>query len=250
MQWLLNSYGHRTALRVWALVLFICTAPLIYFVKPRLPISHASRVKSFDLSFVWNKIFAIYQVGNILEALGYFLPQTYLPTYARTLGASNITATLTLVLVNVASVFGCIAMGTLTDRYHVTTCILICTIGAVIGTFLVWGFASSMGPLYLFCILYGLFAGSFTSTWPGVIRETQMQKHSADLGMVFGFLAAGRGIGNIASGPLSEALIQGLPWQKAADYAYGSGYGPLIIFTGTTALFGGLSFVVKPLKLT
>jgi MFS family permease len=249
MQWLLNSYGHQTALRVWAVTLFVCTAPLIYFVKPRLPISHASRVKSFDLSFVWNKVFLVYQICNIVEALGFFLPQTYLPSYARMLGASNLTATLTLVLLNVASVFGCIAMGTLTDRYHVTTCILICTIGVVFGTFLIWGFSTSIGPLYVFCIVYGLFAGSFSSTWPGVIRETQKQRRSADLGMVFGFLAAGRGIGNVVSGPLSEVLLRGNPWRMTADFAYGSGYGPLIVFTGITALLGGFSILARPLKM-
>ncbi|KEF54148.1 uncharacterized protein A1O9_09943 [Exophiala aquamarina CBS 119918] len=249
MQWLLNSHGPRTALRTWAVALFICTAPLIYFVKPRLPISHAFRVKRFDLSFVWNKVFVVYQVCNIVEALGFFLPQTYLPSYARIVGADNVTATLTLVLVNVASVFGCIVMGTLTDRYHVTTCILICTMGVVLGTFLIWGFSTTIGPLYVFCIVYGFFAGSFSSTWPGVIRETQKQKRAADLGMVFGFLAAGRGIGNVVSGPLSEVLLAGNPWRNPANFAYGSRYGPLIVFTGVTALLGGLSIIARPLKL-
>lgn len=249
MQWLLNSYGHQTALRVWALALFLCTAPLIHFVKPRLPISHASHVKRFDLSFVWNKVFVIYQACNIVEALGFFLPQTYLPSYARILGATDLTATLTLVAVNIASVFGCILMGTLTDSYHVTTCILICTLGAALGIFLVWGLSTSIGPLYIFCIVYGLFAGSFSSTWPGVIRETQKQKRSADLGMVFGFLAAGRGIGNVVSGPLSEVLLKGSPWRGSLDFAYGSGYGPLIVFTGITALLGGFSIIARPLKM-
>lgn len=249
MQWLLDTYGHQTALRVWAVTLFICTAPLIYFVKPRLPISHASHVKRFDLSFVWNKAFIIYQTGNVVEALGFFLPQTYLPSYARVLGATNLTATLTLVVVNVASVFGCVLMGTLTDIYHVTTCILICTIGATVGIFLLWGLSTNIGLLYGFCIAYGLFAGSFSSTWPGVIRETQKQKPSADLGMVFGFLAAARGIGNVLSGPLSEILLNGHPWRDSADFAYGSGYGPLIVFTGTTALLGGLSIIARPLKM-
>ena len=184
-----------------------------------------------------------------MEALGFFLPQTYLPSYARILGANNVNAALTLVLVNVASVFGCIVMGTLTDHYHVTTCILICTMGAVLGTFLIWGFSTTIGPLYVFCIVYGLFAGSFSSTWPGVVRETQKQKRSAHLGMVFGFLAAGRGIGNVASGPLSEALLAGNPWRNSTDFAYGTGYGPLIVFTGITALLGGLSIVARPLKM-
>jgi len=64
---------------------------------------------------------------------------------------------------------------------------------------------------------------------------------------VFAFLAAGRGLGNIVSGPLSTALVKGLPWQGQAVGAYGSGYGPLVAFTGVTALIGGGSYLWKKL---
>lgn len=65
----------------------------------------------------------------------------------------------------------------------------------------------------------------------------------ADPTMVFACLAAGRGIGNAACGPLSEALIKGLPWKDQASFEYGSGYGTLIVFTGVTPLFGGASIL-------
>lgn len=69
----------------------------------------------------------------------------------------------------------------------------------------------------------------------------------ADPSMVFAFLAMGRGVGNVVSGPLSEALIKGEPWLGQAFGGYGSGYGPLIAFTGASAFFGGGSFVWKRL---
>ena len=34
-----------------------------------------------------------------------------------------------------------------------------------------------------------------------------------------------RGIGSVVSGPLSEALIKGQPWQGKALLGYGSGFG-------------------------
>ena len=114
----------------------------------------------------------------------------------------------------------------------------------MVGTFL-WGFSTSLPVLYLFCITYGLFAGSFTSTWPGVIKDVQKKSDTADAGLVFAFLAAGRGIGNVVSGPLSEALVKGRPWWGQAGMAYGSGFGALIAFTGASAACGGLSFVVR-----
>ncbi|GMG53401.1 unnamed protein product [Aspergillus oryzae var. brunneus] len=249
LQWLLNAYGHKTTLRIWAVTLFLLAAPLLYYVKPRLPISRASSVRAFDLSFLWSHTFLIFQMGNIVEALGYFLPTIYLPTIARTLGASSILASLTVILCNLASVFGCIAMGHLVDRYHATTCILVSTIGSTLAVFFLWGFSVSLAPLYMFCVVYGLFAGSFTSTWPAIMNEVVKKSQLADPSIVFGFLATGRGIGNIVSGPLSDALIKGSWSYDPSAFAYGTTYGTLIIFTGITALFGGLSVVGRPFKL-
>jgi MFS family permease len=249
LQWFLNKYGFRTTLRAWSVILFVCTAPLLYFVKPRLPQSQTSRIRPFDFSFLLTTTFLIYELGNIIEALGFFLPGIYLPTYARSLGADSLASSLTVVAVNLSSVFGCVIMGSIVDKYHSTTCILVSTVGSTIGVFLIWGFSVSLAPLFVFCIFYGLFAGSFTSTWPAVIREVQRKKETADPGMVFACLAAGRGIGNVASGPLSEALMKGFPWHDAVGWAYGSGFGTLIVFTGVTALAGGLSIFARPLKL-
>lgn len=62
-------------------------------------------------------------------------------------------------------------------------------------------------------------------------------------------LAAGRGIGAVCSGPLSEALLRDGPWKGEGALGYGTGYGGLIVFTGITALCGGLSFVGKRARL-
>src|SRR6266516_2605838 len=93
------------------------------------------------------------------------------------------------------------------------------------GCFVLWGLSRSMVMLYIFSMVYGLFAGSFTSTWPGIMREVKKRKVSADAGMIFAWLAAGRGIGSVVSGPLSETLLNGEPWLGRAGFAYGSGYG-------------------------
>lgn len=205
-----------------------------------------------------SRTFILHQISNVIEALGFFLPGIYLPSYARlVLGASPFPSALTLLLVNVASVFGCVAMGSLIDRFHVTTCLLVSTVGTTIGTFLLWGFASNLGLLYAFCVIYGLFAGSYTSAWPGIMLQITGEvthggagrdgSSSFDPSMVFAFLAAGRGVGNVASGPLSEVIIRGMPWQGEAAAGYGSGFGTLIVFTGVTALCGGGSFLWRKL---
>ena len=65
----------------------------------------------------------------------------------------------------------------------------------------------------------------------------------AEAGLVFGLLAAGRGIGSVVSGPLSEALLSERPWVEDAMLGYGTGYGGLIVFTGISAMLGGMSWV-------
>ncbi|KUL90590.1 hypothetical protein ZTR_00350 [Talaromyces verruculosus] len=250
MQWLINTHGFRTTLRVWSTVLLLLIGPLLYFVKPRIPIAQNSSTRPFNLKFLRNKSFMIFQLGNILQALGFFLPTIYLPTYAtNTLGVNGVVSSLTVILFNLASVFGCIVMGAMVDRYQATTCILLSTIGSTVSVFLIWGLSSSLAPLLIFCVVYGIFAGSFSSTWPAIMREVKNQESSVEPAIVFAFLAAGRGIGNVASGPLSDGLLTGLPFEGVLGGAYGSGYGSLIVFTGVSALLGGLSVLARPLKL-
>ncbi|KAI1188114.1 major facilitator superfamily domain-containing protein [Nemania serpens] len=256
LQSLLGALGFRNTLRLWAGFLLVITAPLSFLIKPRLPPSATSHVRLFNLWFLVTPAFLVYQTANIVEAMGFFLPGIYLPTYARsTLGAPSFSAATTILLINIASVIGCVAMGWFIDRFHVTTCILLSTIGATLSVLLIWGLSSSLGLLYFFCITYGLFAGSFTSAWPGIMRDMAQkaqnnEKSSVDPNMVFGFLCAGRGVGNVVAGPLSESLIRGSVWKgETAAYGYSGSYGGLIVFTGVTALLGGASFVWRRLGL-
>ncbi|GIJ91304.1 hypothetical protein Asppvi_010269 [Aspergillus pseudoviridinutans] len=245
MEQLLDRYGFRIALRAFAVALFLLTAPLVYFVKPRVPVSQRPKAPTPDLRFLITSTFALFEICNIVEALGFFLPSVYLPTYAGVIGASTSLQALTVILFNIASVVGCVVMGAIIDKWDVTTCILVSTVGSTIGVFLIWGFSMSLAPLFVFSIVYGLFAGSYTSTWPGIMRDVVRKKSSAESSMVFACLAAGRGIGNLVSGPLSEALIKSTPWKGQAGYGYGSGYGSLIVFTGITGVIGGGSYVAR-----
>ncbi|KAI9927003.1 hypothetical protein MW887_003384 [Aspergillus wentii] len=235
LQALLNSYGWQTTLRISSVALFLMGCPFLFFHRPRLPRPQSSTLKQLNLTFFWDPVYIVYQLGNIIEALGFFLPNIFLPSHARSLGASNLLASLTVVLFNLTSVFGCASMGYLSDRYHIANCILISNVGAVVSVFLIWGLSNGIAPLYIFAIIYGLFAGGFSATWSGISHEVKKSKPSADLSMVFGLLETGRGIGNVLSGPLSEALLRGKVWEGQAWGGYGSGYGVLVVFTGLTA---------------
>ena len=231
-------------LRCWAVVLALLTIPLLYFVKPRIPVTRAaSHSRRVSFSFLQMPAFWVLQAGNIAQGLGFFMPNIYLPSYASTLGLSTTEGAVTVALFNVASVFGAVIVGSLTDRLHVTSVTLISALGATFSVFIFWGLAGSMPLLCIFGIVYGLFAGGFSSTYSGISVEIQRRDERAEFGLVIGTLAAGRGIGSVVSGPLSEALVNSRMLKGDVALGYGSGYGGLIIFTGVTALLGGASWM-------
>jgi MFS family permease len=181
-----------------------------------------------------------------MEILGYFIPSIYLPTFARSLGLSSSMGTLLIALVNAASALSTIIVGMLIDRFHVTTVILLSTVGVTVSVFLFWGFSDALPLLVVFSILYGFFAGGFVSTNAGVIKKVKTLDETTDVGTLIGLLSAGRGLGPLVSDPLSEALLH-KPRPGKASLGYGSGYGGLIVFTGIAAAMGGVSFLGKRL---
>ena len=146
-----------------------------------------------------------------------------------------------IALVNASGVVSTVLGGMLVDQVHVTTVIALSTVGTMVAVFLFWGLSTALPLLCIFSILYGFFAGGFVSTFGGVVKDMKQKDERTDVGTLIGLLSAGRGIGAVASGPLSEALL------KETGSAYGNGFGSLIVFTGVTATVGGVSFLGRRL---
>lgn len=257
LQALLDRLGFESTMRVWAGVLLACAPPLALLVKPRLPHRGArTTTQPFGgMRFAVSRRFVLYQAANVVEATGYFLPGIYLPTYARaTAGTSAFLSALTLILINVTCTVGLVGMGFLSDRLQVTTCMLLSAAGEAVSILGIWGLSESLPALYVFCACYGLFAGSWAAIWPGIMKEVSQRAESDGYGptdpvMVQGHLCVGRGLGNVISGPLSDALIKGAPWRGKARGGYGSGFGVLILYTGLTAVISGLGFLCRILGI-
>ena len=255
MTWLLGDYGLRTALRIWAIISTILLLPALFFLRSRLPVQRPVAGTSFrrriDFSFCTTKLFLVLQLGNIMQGLGYFIPSIYLPTYAKAIGLSNEASSVTLSLINAAAVVGNIAVGALVDRVDINTAIVIPSVAATVACFVVWGLSTSLAPLYVFAIMYGASAGGYSATWPGItmaIRDRCRDENGVsrvDSGMVVALLAAGKGIGSVASGPLSELLLEADTWRGRAGGAFGTGYGGLVVWSGITMFLGGTSWFVK-----
>jgi MFS family permease len=248
---LLHTYGFATLLRIWAIALLVLCLPLIHFVKPRLsnPFPSPPRQR-ISYAFFFTRSHFFLQLCNILEGLGFFLPAIYLPSYAQSLSLSATSGTVLLATLNIFSVLGSIGLGFLCDRLHVTTVITISTAGATLSVFLLWGLATKLPLLVLFAATYGFFAGGFSAIWAGMMNEVQRGCRGARMGTLMGLFAAGRGVGAVLSGPVSEALLRmghlgGGEDGEGAKFGYGTKYGVLIVFTGVSAGFGLLCFGAK-----
>lgn len=106
MDVMLRALGWKNTLRIWAAAMFVLTAPLLFFLRPRIPISCSTRVRPLDTDFLRHKDFWFLQVGNVMQSLGYFLPQTYLSSYTVSLGTSPIIGAAMIAVFNATSVCG------------------------------------------------------------------------------------------------------------------------------------------------
>jgi MFS family permease len=130
-------------------------------------------------------------------------------------------------------------------------------IASGLAAFLLWGLAGSAGDsmalLILFAVIYGFFAGGYSSTWGGMLKEMEAEaaerNEAIDSGMVYGLLNGARGIGFVGGGLAGVQLLKAGDGGSNANFGYGTKYGPLIIYTGLTTALGGWSLAFRGKQL-
>lgn len=276
---LLEKYGVEATLRGWAVASAVMALPVLLFLRPRVPEGvtpdHVSSDNNDDsnennenndssgsnnrpvpttassLVFLRRPLFWMLMVGNIIQSLGYQMPNTYLSAYAVSLGLEQSTALSTyagpllLALFSVASVPGTMVMGMLGDRLPATTVVLISSVGSAVSVFALWYVSdltsfhgNPLAILIAFALAYGFFAGGFSSTWSAVLHDMKKRDETANTGLVFGMLMGGRGLGFVLSGPISGALLAAGTGGPSKTSVVVSEYAPLILCTGMTAILG------------
>jgi MFS family permease len=247
-QWMLERWGFRTAMRAWAVISFLFVSASLVCLKPRPKAPNAAEPisRGFDMRFLKSPAFWILQAGNISQGLGYFMPILYMPSFAAARGWPNITGTIAVSLCNISIVVGATATGWIVDRYHVTTAIMISCVGTMVAVFIFWSFSVYQPMLFIFAITYGVFAGGFPATWSGCANPVR-RKYPVENGMIVALFTAGKGVASVISGPVSGALVEADTWNGQVGFAYGSGYGYMIIFSGITASFASIGWIGKRL---
>ncbi|KAF4960367.1 hypothetical protein FGADI_1014 [Fusarium gaditjirri] len=246
---LLRRIGLKATLLAWAGASAAMTLPTLVFIKPRIPLHTQVQVQPLSFRFLRHTSFWMMQASVIIQSLGYLMPSTYLASYASTIGLPSITGPILLALFSVASVPGGIVHGMLGDKFSATKAVTIASIGSALPIWLLWGLSLDLANLVVFVIVYGFFAGGFSSTWSNMSTDIQKDDSAADSALIFGMLMGGRGIGFVTAGPLSGALLQAKAHLSNEALGYATQYGPMIICTGVTAVFGAWAPMWKGMRV-
>lgn len=250
---LLTRLGFRWTLRLWSSLVLITGLIGVAIMPPRSSAVRRSPQK-VPWSFLKHKTFYVYSVANATFSAGYGIPQTYLSSYARdTLHLSTVSSALMITLFNVPGIVSCIGFGLLSDKAGIsaTTNTLISAAGTSLTAFLLWGLASNRieAVLIVFAMSCGFFAGGYSSTWGGWIKEFEREaaenNEALNTGMLYGMFNGARGVGYVVSGFAGIELLKTGAVQASEEGGFGTQYGSLILFTGLSSMFGGWSVVFR-----
>jgi MFS family permease len=159
-----------------------------------------------------------------LFAFNIFLVITHLVPHVTDIGFTPAQAAFVLSLVGMASIFGRLLMGVVSDRLGRRTAVATCTL--IISVCMVWLiYAQDFSSLYLFALVYGFFYSGFGTTSAALVGDTF---EVGNIGTVFGLLEIGFGVG-AGLGP----AIGGLVFDARQDYSTAFMIGALVMLVAT-----------------
>ncbi|OZI52659.1 MFS transporter [Bordetella genomosp. 4] len=142
-------------------------------------------------------------LASLIGALGVFVPFVHLAPYAIDHDASAATAVWLLGAIGIGSTAGRFFLGGIADKMGRERFLVAMYIGMA-ASFAIWAVSSSVYPLALFAIVFGLFYGGWVAILPAVVAD------------MFGGRQAGRIIGVLYTSVAVGALIG----PSAAGFAY------------------------------
>ncbi|KAK4555374.1 hypothetical protein LTR86_007671 [Recurvomyces mirabilis] len=250
MEWMLQRYDFRVALRIYALVTIAVSAPGLWLVRPRLPAARDTRTPNrkkresgngslqSPRPFLTNKHFLLLAFAVFTQGLGFFIPNIYIPSYASDLGLSSTASSSLLALISLSQVLGQIWQGWISDRVNIYIPTAVSALVPGVGALLLWGPAKNMSILVPFVMIWGFFSASYSVLFTRMCTFLASDNlgldgigdHESTTMLLYGFFSFERGVSNVLEGPISSWLVDSSSPPDTTRYGLGR-YARVIWFT-------------------
>jgi MFS family permease len=218
---LIEHYGWRESYAIMgvagALILLGCAlfteAPPVPMVTGELDLARAARTPNFLM---------LYAAWLVLSVAVY-VPFVYLPEFAHSQGASQVSSAALVGIIGAASIFGRLGLGPIADRAGTITAYKASTLLLALG-FGLWFVPHSYAALVLFAIVMGAAYGGMVAMSPSVVAELFGLR---GLGAMLGALSTSSSLSALA-GP----LIAGWVIDRTGSFLWSAALG------GASALIG------------
>ena len=221
LNYLLERFGFRIALRVYAIVMIVLSGPGLLLIRPRQTTSrHALGAEKPQIDavealrpFLTDAHFLLLAAAVFLQGLGFFIPNIFIPSFAEGMGLSTNSSSGLLALMSVSQVLGQLWQGWFSDRINVYIPASTSALASALGGLFLWGPAKTLFRLALFAFLWGFFSASYSVLFTRMVsfllngdrRDVAMDERIGML--IYGFFSFERGLSNILEGPISSWLL-------------------------------------------
>ena len=241
---LLGRYGFRITLRVYGAAIVIIGGPGLLYLRTRAPPSETAAPKT-DYTFMRNQHFWFFAAAIMFQGLGFFLPNTFLPSFADALGLSKTHGDLLLAMTALAQVSGQMAMGYFSDKFNAYIPITVSVLIQAAAVLVLWGPAKGFGRLAAFAASWGFSAGSYSVLYTSA--ATTLTKSGGEMMTLYALFSFERGVANIMEGPIAALLLGNYEEESITLYGLGK-YSKIVWFVGIMMLLssaGGTGYFVK-----
>ncbi|KAK0522243.1 hypothetical protein OC834_000457 [Tilletia horrida] len=239
----LKATNFRWTLRAQGVIQLVGGLTALHIMHPRLP-SAVSSISPFARSqwrrYIpgsWRPLLCVSgTVGGVitlLQAAAWTAISLYLSTLCISIGLSERTANGVLSAYNGSAVLSFMIVAAVVDRLSTGTLMAISTAGCGLAAYLLLGFASTLGVVLPFVLLFGVLGAGF-STFVVTMARTIVERYTvgADFTQVSCIYILIRGLGATA-GPLVASVLYDVNKAGEADLWGGHGMQRLVIFSGS-----------------
>ncbi|KAH7061239.1 major facilitator superfamily domain-containing protein [Macrophomina phaseolina] len=225
---LLPRVGFGWTVRTMAFVILFNALAFSAVARVRLPPRRAGPL--VEWSAFSDAAYALFCAGMFLNLWAVFFAYFYISSFARDVLHTSSETSLTLLLVlNAVGVPARIGCNLVADRLGPVNTLIPAVFAAGVLIFC-WAAVRSLGALYVFCLLYGVFGGGIQSLFPAACASltTDLKKMGVRTGMCFSVVS----LACLTGPPIAGALIQ----RRGGGYLYAQVFGGAALMGGTLTL--------------